>query len=82
MRLSTQQTQALRQLAQRLAGDQAHLRLFGEPFTLERAGQLEHDPDLAERVDAFVGRLQDTQGDKLLPRLLAALGEIERRDWA
>lgn len=40
--------------------------------------QLETDPDLAERVEAFVGRfgrLQDTVGDKLLPQLLAALGE-------
>lgn len=53
-------------------------RLFGQPFTQERAARLEHDPDLAERVDAFVsrhGRLQDTLGDKLLPRLLVALGE-------
>ena len=35
-------------------------------------------PRLAERVEAFVGRfgrLQDTVGDKLLPILLAALGE-------
>ena len=53
-------------------------RLFGDPFTLERASQLEIDPDLAERVEAFVGRfgrLQDTLGDKLLPVLLVALGE-------
>lgn len=59
-----------------LAGTDA--RLFGHPFTPERAESLEQDPDLAERVDAFVGRygrLQDTLGDKLLPRLLAALGE-------
>jgi hypothetical protein len=53
-------------------------RLFGHPFTHERARQLETDPDLSERVEAFVGRfgrLQDTVGDKLLPMLLAALGE-------
>jgi uncharacterized protein with HEPN domain len=53
-------------------------RLFGDPFTPERARQLETDPDLAERVEAFVGRfgrLQDTLGDKLLPALLIALGE-------
>lgn len=53
-------------------------RLFGDAFTPERAGHLETDPDLAERVEAFVsrfGRLQDTLGDKLLPVLLAALGE-------
>lgn len=53
-------------------------RLFTEAFTSERAGRLAEDPDLAERVEAFVGRfgrLQDTLGDKLLPHLLAALGE-------
>jgi hypothetical protein len=53
-------------------------RLFGDPFTLERACKLETDPDMAERVEAFVGRfgrLQDTIGDKLLPVLLLALGE-------
>jgi hypothetical protein len=53
-------------------------RLFGGLFTLEKATLLEEDIDLAERVEAFVGRfgrLQDTVGDKLLPLLLAALGE-------
>lgn len=53
-------------------------RLFASGFTLTQANQLESDPDLAERVEAFVGRfgrLQDTLGDKLLPLLLAALGE-------
>ncbi len=53
-------------------------RLFALPFTLDRAAQLETDPTLAERVEAFVGRfgrLQDTLGDKLLPLLLTALGE-------
>jgi hypothetical protein len=53
-------------------------RLFAGMFTLTQAAQLETDPDLAERVEAFVGRfgrLQDTVGDKLLPLLLTALGE-------
>lgn len=53
-------------------------RLFDTPFNIERAGQLETDPELSERVEAFVGRfgrLQDTIGDKLLPTLLVALGE-------
>ncbi len=53
-------------------------RLFSEPFTTERASQLETHPELAERTEAFVGRfgrLQDTLGDKFLPALLAALGE-------
>ena len=53
-------------------------RLFGNLFTIEQASRLEADHDLAERVEAFVGRfgrLQDTVGDKLLPLLLDALGE-------
>ena len=53
-------------------------RLFGAAFTLAQATELESDPDLAERVEAFVsrfGRLQDTIGDKLLPLLLVLLGE-------
>ncbi len=53
-------------------------RLFLQAFTAERAQLLETDPDLAERVEAFVGRfgrLQDTVGGKLLPLLMTALGE-------
>ena len=53
-------------------------RLFDSLFTQEKAVRLEEDLDLAERVEAFVGRfgrLQDTVGDKLLPILLIALGE-------
>ncbi len=53
-------------------------RLFGNDFSLQQASRLEEDLDLAERVEAFVGRfgrLQDTLGDKLLPLLLSALGE-------
>jgi len=53
-------------------------RLFDNVFALEQAARLEESPDLAERVEAFVGRfgrLQDTVGDKLLPLFLAALGE-------
>jgi len=53
-------------------------RLFGKPFTLEQASRLEIDHNLAEQVEAFVGRfgrLQDTVGDKLLPLLLDSLGE-------
>jgi hypothetical protein len=53
-------------------------RLFAQPLSVETITQLVEEPDLAERVEAFVGRfgrLQDTLGDKLLPLLLAALGE-------
>lgn len=54
-------------------------RLFKGLFTLNQVAQLEADLDLAERVDAFVGRfgrLQDTVGDKLLPQLLAATSGV------
>ena len=53
-------------------------RLFAEAFTTERAASLRTDALLAERLDAFTvrfARLQDTAGDKLLPALLARLGE-------
>lgn len=53
-------------------------RLFSASFTIEQAKKLEENVELAERVEAFVGRfgrLQDTVGDKLLPLLLMALGE-------
>ncbi|TAN50198.1 MAG: hypothetical protein EPN21_09575 [Methylococcaceae bacterium] len=53
-------------------------RLFNEPFVPTSVVRMETDAALAERVDAFVsrfGRLQDTLGDKLLPALLALLGE-------
>jgi uncharacterized protein with HEPN domain len=73
----------LRFLARVSGKEASHLastteRLFQLPFTPARVAELEGNPDLAERVDAFVsrfGRLQDTLGDKLLPLLLAALGE-------
>ena len=53
-------------------------RLFVEPFSIEKAKQLESDDDLSEKVDAFVtrcSRLQGTLGDNLLPHLLLALSE-------
>ena len=53
-------------------------RLFDGSLTDEQIGAIANDPILAERLDAFVtrfGRLQQTVGDKLLPALLAALGE-------
>jgi len=53
-------------------------RLFAQPLTLALIAQLNNDEDLAERVEAFIsrfGRLQDTLGDKLLPNLLAFVGE-------
>jgi hypothetical protein len=53
-------------------------RLFATEFGLVQVSSLPNNPDLAERVDAFVarfGRLQDTLAGALLPRLLEALLE-------
>lgn len=53
-------------------------RLFSQPFDLDRIKQMDTNVDLAEQVEAFVGRfgrLQDTLGDKFLPILLTILGE-------
>lgn len=83
MTLAPAAAERLRFLARVADKEARHLalttgRLFTSPFTPERVAELEKAPDLAERVDAFVsrfGRLQDTLGDKLLPVLLAALGE-------
>lgn len=66
-----------------VARQAAHLRatdarVFAQPMTVERVLSLGGDIDGSERVEAFVARfsrLQDTLGDKLLPAVLAALGE-------
>ncbi|MDP2680792.1 MAG: hypothetical protein Q8O85_19020 [Rhodoferax sp.] len=61
----------------------AHLRysqttLFALPINLAWVQDLSQQPELAEKVEAFVsrfGRLQDHLGDKLLTRLAALMGE-------
>jgi hypothetical protein len=81
--LKTPPDERLRFLVETVLAKSAHLqrtdaRLFAQPMTAQRAETLQSDLDLAERVDAFVarfGRLQDTLGDKLLPRLLEWLAE-------
>ena len=65
--------------------EQVHLqatdaRLFGQQtaINLDLLKNLDNNPDLAERIEAFAsryGRLQDTLGDKLLPTLLTAMSE-------
>lgn len=58
--------------------EQTDRRLFGAGLPIERIVALSADPDLSERVEAFVGRfgrLQDTLGDKLLPAVLTLVGE-------
>lgn len=60
---------------------QTDARLFASPLTVATAQRLDGDPDLADRVEAFVSRfcrLQDMLGDKLLPAVLAAAGETPR----
>lgn len=61
--------------------DYAAKQTFGVPFGLEAIEELDANPDLAMRIEAFTSRfcrLQDTLGDKFLPALLKALGEPER----
>jgi len=66
-----------------VAKESAHLewsrqRLFSQPITPAWVDSLDKQPELAERLEAFVsryGRLQDTIADKLLPRWLRALAE-------
>jgi len=53
-------------------------KIFNEPFTVERAKQLNTNEELAEQLEAFTSRfcrLQDTLGDKLLPTWLDVLEE-------
>ena len=57
---------------------QTDQRLFARAFGAAEVLTLAANPDLAERVDAFVarfGRLQDTLAGGLLPRLLEAMLE-------
>ena len=76
-------TQRLHHLADVVTRESTHLqqtdlRLFGPGFGQPEAASLQGNVELAERVDAFVarfGRLQDTLGAALLPRLLEALLE-------
>lgn len=83
MNIDNKTRQRLQFLARVVEKERDHLlitnqRLFSPPFDMDRVKQMDTDVDLAERVDAFVGRfgrLQDTLGDKLLPMLLTALGE-------
>ena len=83
MNLPVEQQARLQHLAQAVLSRSTHLqaadrRLFGTPFSVERAQQLDADAELSGRVDAFVARfrrLQGTLGDRLIPELLTALRE-------
>lgn len=52
--------------------------LFSAPIDLEWVKSLDTQPEVSEKVEAFVsrfGRLQDHLGEKLLPRFAALVGE-------
>ena len=56
---------------------QTHCRLFAVEIDEAWVSSLETNLDLAERLEAFVsrfGRLQDTLGEKLLPRMMVLAG--------
>jgi len=58
-----------------------HRTLFAQPISLEWVQSLEKREDLAEKIDAFVGRfgrLQDHIGEKLIPRFAALLGSTPK----
>lgn len=53
-------------------------RLYAEPIDAAWVQRLDKQPELAEGLEAFVsryGRMQDTIGEKLLPRWLVVLAE-------
>ena len=53
-------------------------RLYKQPIDADWVCGLETNPELAERLEAFIsrfGRMQDTIADKLLPRWLIVLAE-------
>lgn len=58
-----------------------HRTLFAQPIDLQWVQALAEREDLAEKIDAFVGRfgrLQDHIGEKLIPRFAALLGGVPK----
>lgn len=58
-----------------------HRTLFAQNLDLQWVQMLTEREDLAEKIDAFVGRfgrLQDHIGEKLIPRFAALLGETPK----
>ncbi len=58
-----------------------HRTLFEQPIDLQWVQALARREDLAEKIDAFVGRfgrLQDHIGEKLIPRFAALLGNAPK----
>lgn len=59
----------------------SHRTLFAQPIDDAWVHGLKSRDDLAEKIDAFVGRfgrLQDHLGEKLIPRFAALLGEAPK----
>ncbi|KZY41160.1 MULTISPECIES: hypothetical protein [unclassified Oleiphilus] len=83
MTLDQGQLERLRYLCRIVSKEITHLqysegKLFAGGFDEEKAAQLDTNPDLAEVLEAYVGRfcrLQDTVGDKLLVAWLKATQE-------
>jgi hypothetical protein len=68
------------ELAEREAAHLAytHSTLFAKQIDLEWVKAIANNEDIAEKIDAFVGRfgrLQDHIGEKLIPRFARLLGE-------
>lgn len=82
MSYPTDQLEAFRAIARIVAKEVKHMdqtrsRLLHEHIDTAWVNALESNLDLAERVEAFssrFGRLQDTLGDKLLPRMAQLTG--------
>lgn len=74
---ATPDIERLRSLLDTVQREGRHLllttrRLASRPIDADWVNTLEDEPDLAERLDAFVarfGRMQDTMGDRLIPEL-------------
>lgn len=58
-----------------------HRTLYAQPINLQWVQALVEREDLAEKIDAFVGRfgrLQDHIGEKLIPHFAELLGELPK----
>jgi hypothetical protein len=85
MKLSSDNRERLSFLARVVEKEIKHLdyavqQAFNPSLTLEQVRDLDNNPELSLKLEAFssrFSRLQDTLGDKLLPALLKALGESE-----
>ena len=71
------------ELAEREAAHLAytHSTLFAQQIDLEWVKAIANNEDIAEKIDAFVGRfgrLQDHIGEKLIPRFARLMGELPK----